>query len=32
MLSKLITILVLPFVVILAVLADILGVEITEGL
>jgi hypothetical protein len=32
MLSKLITILVLPFVLVLAILADILGIEITEGL
>jgi hypothetical protein len=32
MLSKLITILVLPLVLVLAILADILGVEITEGL
>jgi len=31
MLSKLITILLLPFVVVLAILADILGVEIAEG-
>jgi hypothetical protein len=32
MLTKLITILLLPFVVVLAIVADILGVEITEGL
>jgi hypothetical protein len=32
MLSKLITILLLPVVLVLAILADILGVEIAEGL
>ncbi len=32
MLSKLITILVLPFVLVFAILADILGVDVTEGL
>ena len=32
MLTKLITILLLPVVVVLAIVADILGVEITEGL
>jgi len=32
MLSKLMTILVLPFVLVFAIVADILGFEITEGL
>ena len=32
MLSKLLTILVLPLVLVLAIVADILGVDITEGL
>lgn len=32
MLTKLITILLLPVVLVLAIVADILGVEITEGL
>ena len=32
MLTKLITILLLPVVVVLAIVADILGLEITEGL